>query len=324
MKRKQLCRIYDCEWDEYYDGVIIDNTVHDIDEKGNILPTKELAWEAWDNIIPLMQFYIGDYDREQNNKGRDDSNKDSAQWGFFHLHTGEIIVPPIYDCVYPFYSNCAKVIKHRKYGFVSCEGRLIVDTVWDEADDFTIAALCPVRKGDKWGYIDKNGTEIFSPQFESAEALKPIHKYVGESYERYYAALVVRDGKYGFIDDKGNYIFEPKFDDARSFWSEGYALVMGYGKWGFLDHTGAMAVPLQFEAVGEEGVFEIPRHVVRERKNGMDNFVRFYTVNLDGPWGIMDSDFNIIMPDGDVNYIIYKGMKLYIKKGRNTSKRIMK
>ena len=39
--------------------------------------------------------------------------------------------------------------------------------------------------------------------------------------------------------------------------------------------------------------------------------------------GIMDSD-NIIMPDGDVNYIIYKGMKLYIKKGRNTSKRIMK
>lgn len=71
-------------------------------------------------------------------------------------------------------------------------------------------------------------------------------------------------------------------------------------------------------------MFEIPRHTDKERKTGMDNLVSFYTVNLDGRWGIMDSDFNIIMPDGDVNYIIYKGMKLYIKKGRNTSKRKVK
>ena len=100
--------------------------------------------------------------------------------------------------------------------------------------------------------------------------------------------------------------------------------VMAYGKWGFLDHTGAMAVPLQFEAVGEEGVFEIPRHAVRYRETGRDSFVRFYTVNLDGPWGIMDSDFNIIMPEGNVQYVVYKGMKLYIKNGRNTSKRVVK
>ena len=83
-------------------------------------------------------------------------------------------------------------------------------------------------------------------------------------------------------------------------------------------------VPLQFDAVGEEGGFEIPRHTDEKRKTGMDNFVSFYTVNFNGRWGIMDSDFNVIMPDGDVNYIICQGMKLYIKKGRNTSMRKVK
>lgn len=324
MKSKQLCTIYDCEWDEYYDGVIIDNIVHELDKEGNILPTKELAWVAWDDITPLMQFYVGDYDREEDDRWQDGNKKDSSQWGFFHLHTGEIIVPPIYDNVYPLYNDCARVIKNGKYGFVSCDGSLVADTIWDEAKDFIIGALCPVRRGDKWGYIDKNGAEVFVPQFEFAEEFKPIHKWVGESCERYYAALVMKDGKYGFIDDKGNYIFEPKFDDARSFWSPGYAPVMGYGKWGFLNHTGTMAVPLQFEAVGEEGVYEILGHSVRERKTEMNNFVQFYTVKVDGQWGLMDSDFNIIMPEGDVQYVVYKGMKLYIKNGRNTSKRVVK
>ncbi len=324
MKSKQLCTIYDCEWDQYYDGVIIDNIVHELDEEGNALPTKELAWEAWDNTMPLMQFYVGDYDREEDDRGQDGNKKDSSQWGFFDLLTGEIIVPPTYNYVYPFYSDCATVIKNGKYGFVSCDGRLVADTVWDEAYHFISADLCPVRKGSKWGYIDKNGTTVLEPQFEKAERFECIQELREEKYYTYYAALVVKDGKYGFIDNEGNYIFEPKFDDARPFWSPGYAPVKGYGKWGFIDRTGAVAVPLQFDAVGEEGVFYISQHVGVVIKAVRNSSVRFYTVNLDGRWGIMDSEFNIIMPEGDVQYVVYKGMKLYIKNGRNTSKRVVK
>lgn len=40
--------------------------------------------------------------------------------------------------------------------------------------------------------------------------------------------------------------------------------------------------------------------------------------------GGMDSDFNVIMPEGNVQYVVYKGMKLYIKNGRNTSMRVVK
>jgi len=318
MKKQQTCTIYDCEGDWYYDGVIIDNTVHQIDEKGKIQPTEQLDWEAWNNIQPLMQFYVGTYDQ-----GLNDNEQESSQWGFFHLYTGEIIVPPIYDYVSPFYSDCARVVKNGKYGFVGLNGRLIVDTVWDEADHFH-AALCPVRKGSQWGYINKNGMEVFVPQFELAEQFKCTFKVIEDRYDRYYTALVVKDGKYGFIDDMGKYIFEPKFDDAKQFWDLGYAPVMGYDKWGFLDRTGAMVVPLQFDAVGEEGSFEIPKHVDIEKNARRDSFIRFYTVNLDGRWGIMDSEFNIIMPVGDGNHIIYKGVKLYIKKGRITSQRVVK
>ena len=153
MKSKQLCSIYDCEWAEYYDGVIIDNTVHELDKDGNILPTKELAWPAWDNIIPLMQFYVGDYVRD---KERDDNTKDSSQWGFFYLHTGEIIVPPIYDYVYPFYGRCAKVIKNREIRvcFLVTAAWLPIRYGMRQINFILSGFMLPVRKGDKWGYID--------------------------------------------------------------------------------------------------------------------------------------------------------------------------
>jgi hypothetical protein len=311
MKSKQPCTIYNCEWDEYYDGIIIDDTVYVLDKEGNILPTEQLRWEAWYNIIPLMQFYTSSYDREKNDQGR--NKRASSQWGFFHLDTRKIIVPPAFDYVFPFYSDCAKVVKNGKYGFVACDGRLVVDTVWDETCHFYDAALCPVRKDSKWGLIDKTGKEVFVPQFDQVDEFKAILN--GEEGLHFtYAALVMKDGKYGFIDDKGNYILPPKFDDARGFSIEGYAPVKGNGKWGFLDHTGAIVVPLQFDAVGEYGMFYM---LGRSWGKGC---VEFFTVMLDGRWGIMDSDSNVIMPDGNVSYIIYKGMKLYIKNGRVTSK----
>jgi hypothetical protein len=250
-------------------------------------------------------------DREKNDQGR--NKRASSQWGFFHLDTRKIIVPPAFDYVFPFYSDCAKVVKNGKYGFVACDGRLVVDTVWDETCHFYDAALCPVRKDSKWGLIDKTGKEVFVPQFDQVDEFKAILN--GEEGLHFtYAALVMKDGKYGFIDDKGNYILPPKFDDARGFSIEGYAPVKGNGKWGFLDHTGAIVVPLQFDAVGEYGMFYMPG------RSWGKGCVEFFTVMLDGRWGIMDSDSNVIMPDGNVSYIIYKGMKLYIKNGRVTSK----
>lgn len=38
---KEACTIYDCEFDLYYKGLIMDSTVYRIDEEGNISPPNE-------------------------------------------------------------------------------------------------------------------------------------------------------------------------------------------------------------------------------------------------------------------------------------------
>jgi len=56
-----------------------------------------------------------------------------------------------------------------KYGFVDTEGRVIADAIYDETRYYRGASsassgfsqgLAPVKKNDKWGYIDMTGKNI--------------------------------------------------------------------------------------------------------------------------------------------------------------------
>ena len=305
------CTIYDCEFDLYHKGVIKDNVVYKLDNEGNPVPIKEYVCEYVD--FDRVQFYTGYYDRTYS-----EPQKDNSKWGYFQLSTGSVIVPPIYDYACPFYGDRARVYKNKKYGFIDTEGSEVVEVLWDNTAGAFHEALCWVRKGDKFGYIDKRGRVILSPQFDIAKEFE----FIGNDYEGHkYAALVKKDGKYGYIDEKGKYIFEPSFDDAKKFWSKGYAPVKAYGKWAFIDKSGEFVVAFQFHEVGEEGRFEINEYLENQKTLSSELYIDFYTVNKDGQWGLMDSNFNIIMPEPGANYVIYKGIKLFIKEGRVTSKR---
>jgi hypothetical protein len=298
------CTVYDCEFDQYSIGVIIDNIVYILDKDKNPALAREFVCEHID--FDLVQFYIGHY----NIQYYDDAEKDTSKWGFFNLSTGKIVVPAQYDYASPFYGDRAMVKKDGKCGFINPQGEIVADIIWDQIDDALLNTPCPVKKNGKWGYIDKNGKVIFEPCLETAERFEAVEP-------EGYAAVIKKDGKYGFIDEKVNYIFEPKFDGAKKFWRRGYAPVKGYGKWGFIDRMGALTMTFQFDDLGEgsgyfqnEGISKI-----------LGRYVEFYTVKINEKWGIIDDNFNIIMPELKNRYITYAGYDTYIKDGRITSKR---
>lgn len=71
----------------------------------------------------------------------------------------------------------------------------------------------------RWGFIDKTGKMVISPQFED------VHSFVK-------GLAPARLGKtWGFIDTAGKFAINPQFEDAAGF-SEGLAGVRTGGRWG--------------------------------------------------------------------------------------------
>ncbi len=137
---------------------------------------------------------------------------------------------------------------HGKSAFIDRTGRTVItlqkNVYFDCAGNFS-DGLAAVRMGDrqtgKWGYVDKSGKMVVTPQFDAASAF---------NMER--AAVRIGDaktGKWGYIDRSGKIIIDRQFDRADDF-SEGLAAIKigdgNAGKWGYIDKSGKMAVDPQF------------------------------------------------------------------------------
>ena len=154
--------------------------------------------------------------------------------------------------------------------------KILIKPQFDYAYSF-FAGVAPVRKGDKWGYIDKTGKFIIKPQFTmvgsyncSPGKFAPwayTHKCKNPGYFcEGLAAVAIDNGKFGFIDKTGKYIIKPQYDAASPF-SEGMAAVnigakQGYGgKWGYIDRTGKMIIKPKYDYAGQfkNGIAEVKR-----------------------------------------------------------------
>ena len=128
--------------------------------------------------------------------------------------------------------------------------------------------LAPVCMGEKWGYIDKNGTVVITPAF-----------YWADEFSDGMAVVTTREGGSGwsYIDTAGTLVVDPfKYDELRKF-SEGLAAVRGQsGKWGYVDKKGTPVIALTFVAAGDfsEGLAAAGR---------------------DGKWGYIDKTGNFVL-----------------------------
>jgi len=179
---------------------------------------------------------------------------------------GTIILKPQFDLIRGFFEGLAVVRLGGKlskkgcdfvdasFGFIDEKGKLVIPTIYEQADSFSEELASVKIKGGKWGYIDRSGNMIIQPIYEDANpfseglaqvkfsnsegeygyidrtgkrVIKSNFEYYDESGCRGNNQVSFHDGlaavkdsktkKYGFIDKNGTFIISPKFDYAYGF-----------------------------------------------------------------------------------------------------------
>jgi len=162
-----------------------------------------------------------------------------------------------------FSNQRAIVISNQKFNFIDTKSNYISNLEFDDAKPFKFG-FAPVKIGEKWGAINKNGQIVIEPKFTELWNFN-------ENYARYF------DGKlYGFIDTSGKLAFNSNYLFAGDF-SCGYALVkLGEWEYTFIDKNGKQATSNKFMLAG----------TFREC---------FARVMINGKWGYIDNNFRIVL-----------------------------
>lgn len=127
-----------------------------------------------------------------------------------------------------------------KFTFVDRRGSVLEER-FDGAQDFS-EGLAAVKRGGKWGFIDKSGRLVVEPRFDDASGFKDGR------------ALVMQGGLYGFIDERGEFVVPPRYKYAEDF-SEGLAAVgvlhseEPAGVY-YIDRSGRVRIPGPFHVAG--------------------------------------------------------------------------
>ena len=209
-----------------------------------------------------------------------------GKWGFID-ETGKLAIPARFDEVRDFVEDLAPARLGRKWGYIDTSGRIVVEPRFQSAgefheglariylwsrvactsgkftsDDAPIWAFHLIEddKSDlpdcfpqdgKFGYIDKAGKVVITPQF-----------FVAQDFAEGLAAVRVEqtaDSKYGYIDRTGHMAIAPRFHQAGPF-SEGLAAVETSARvvgnqvvdiaWGFIDKAGVLKIPDRYNFTG--------------------------------------------------------------------------
>ncbi|MGB7760486.1 MAG: WG repeat-containing protein [Bryobacteraceae bacterium] len=210
----------------------------------------------------------------------------TGQWGFIS-ETGRFAIAARFDEVRDFTGDLAPVRTGRKWGYIDTSGRMVIDPrfqsagefheglarvhLWNKVvclggeltnDDAPLYAFHLLEddksdlpscfpQGGKFGYIDKTGKVVITPQF-----------FIAQDFAEGLAAVRVEesaDSKYGYIDRTGQMVIAPHFHQAGPF-SEGLAAVETSARivgnqvvdiaWGFIDKAGALKIPDSYDFAG--------------------------------------------------------------------------
>jgi len=114
---------------------------------------------------------------------------------------------------------------------------LLISAGW-AAGQGTGDYLFPIRDGKKFGFINRAGTVVVSPQFDA----------VGDVHE---GRVPVYVGQYvGYIDLAGKMVIEAKYEDARDF-KDGRAVVRIDKQYSLIDPSGKLVGNIPYRVLGE-------------------------------------------------------------------------
>jgi hypothetical protein len=126
------------------------------------------------------------------------------------------------------------------------EGDWVIPAEHEKVLDFS-EGVAAVKKGGKWGYINKNGTIAVDFLFDDATSFKNG------------TALVMRDSKAGMIDRKGDFVIEPIYDEKYTWPDErGIDAPIGLAKdghVGFVNALGEIVIDFKFKSTEDVAAY---------------------------------------------------------------------
>lgn len=133
-----------------------------------------------------------------------------------------------------FQENLAKFQQNGLWGFVDRQGNIVISPQFSGAGGFYNGRAVVQVSNQNWGYIDKKGNWIVSPQYCMAgrfsEGLAGVYVNGYRSGDNCYG------GKWGFIDVNGNFVINAVFDEATRF-NKGKAKVTYKGQSGYINRN---------------------------------------------------------------------------------------
>lgn len=122
----------------------------------------------------------------------------------------------------------------RLQGFMDLDGRLVVEPIYEDADEFS-EGLARVYRQRRYGYIDREGRVLIEPRFTTAEKFSDGVALVRES----------EGDTPVFIDRKGRIVLRPKADRVYPF-SQGLAVAKLGNKYGYIDKAGQWVIEARY------------------------------------------------------------------------------
>ena len=133
------------------------------------------------------------------------------------------------------------VLVNDQFGYINKAGDTVISPQFDNGLNFAegLAQVAIGEEDQKWGYIDENGSYVINPQFDETG---PFSQGLAVS-----PSLSATSSSTATSTPGGKKVIEPQFREARDF-SEGRAAVYAEanGKAGYIDKSGTLVVSPQY------------------------------------------------------------------------------
>lgn len=253
----------------------------------------------------------------------------------FATKDGKRLTSIDFDYIDDFSEGLACVgIRGRGYGFIDKTGKLVIPTIYENADSFR-NGKASVKKDNKWCHIDKNG-QVLSDD----SALNNSYQEIGEFHEglckvstleldfmdlAYHSDYADIAGVWGFIDESGTEIVRPQYIYANDF-EDGMAVVCKGEwtidkKWDNKYNTGRYWTEKELWGAIDKNGKEIIPFVFDEIKHFWDTtevFMAHYGGWKEGKWGVISRTGEWVVEPifEDIGYEYENGLFTFYKEDK--------
>lgn len=132
--------------------------------------------------------------------------------------------------------------KNGKTGIFDKTGKLLVDFIYDDIQNYGCIELLPAELNGKWGCIDKKGNTIINFEFDWPVDFDTNYDGIIDEY-----AIVQKNNKYGCIDKNGNILIEFKYDYLMNTANNNLLYARSNDKDGIINTNGKIVADFEYD-----------------------------------------------------------------------------